>query len=251
MLSVSRAAVMLALDVFRTLEGRNVLVVGAGETARLAVEALAEKNCGKILITNRTRANAEELLLAHDEMNSFNGDVIDFDDFKNHLGGVDIVITSTSATDPILRKNDFAGVDRKMLVIDIALPRNVDVTVGDLPSVTLRNIDELNSIVDGNQEKYLKDLPKIKEMIREEMIEFLCWYYLLPLLPEYEKSNKPTAEQKEEVLKVKRFLNQNLGEIHRLSAEGGGDFTLDLESHLSLIQNLQMLKAKAFAPATA
>ena len=77
-----------------------------------------------------------------------------------------------------------------MLVIDIAVPRDVEDSVRENPNVIVKNIDDLHSIIDGNQEKRMKDLPKVKDMIIKEMVDFLTWYYLLPILPAYEKTGR-------------------------------------------------------------
>jgi len=121
-----------------------------------------------------------------------------------------------------------------------------------VPKITLRNIDALRSIIDGHYEKRVNDLPQVKKMIVEEMVDFLTWYYSLPIMPNYERTgSKPSQEQTAEILKVKSFLNNNLFEIHRLAAKSGGDFYEDLESHFSLIRTLQTLKAESFASAVA
>ena len=146
------------------------------------------------------------------------------------------MISSTGSNEPVLFKEDFADQTRKVLVIDIAVPRDVDPAVAENPNVILQNIDDLHHIADDYHEKRMTDLPKVKRMIIEEMIEFLNWYYLLPILPAYERTGfKPTPEQKNEILRTKEFLNQNISEIHKLAAKSGGDFESDLQSHFSLI----------------
>ena len=248
--SVSLAAVELANQTLGSLQGRSVLVIGAGETARLTTEALVSKRVGKLLVTNRTRTHTEDLLSALNTDPVFDTEILDFDDFKERLNEVDIIISSTGSDEPILYRDDFAGLSQKMLVIDIAVPRDVDDSVRENPNVIVRNIDDLNSIIDGNQEKRMMDLPKVKEMIIKEMVDFLTWYYLLPIMPAYEKTGaKPSPEQKMEILKIKEFLNQNVSEIHKFAARAGNDFRDDLDSHFSLIQRLQAMKSAAFGAA--
>jgi glutamyl-tRNA reductase len=248
--SVSLAAVELAIRTFGSLRGRKVLVIGAGEMARLTAESLVAKKVGKLLVTNRTRSHAEELLSALRETDEFDGEVLDFENFKNVLTSVDIVISSTGSPDPILYKQDFTGLLEKVLVIDIAVPRDVDIAVAEHPNVILKNIDDLNSIVDDNQEKRMRDLPKVKKLIMNEMVDFLTWYYTLPLLPEYEKTGvKPSRQQSDEVLRIKQFLANNVSEIHRLYANANGNFSDDLASHFDLINRLQTMKARTFSAA--
>ena len=250
--SVSLAAVQLGVETFGSLRGRTALVIGAGQMARFTGEALINKNIDKILVTNRTRSHAEEMVSTLHADHSFEIEILDFDNFKDHLPSVDMIISSTGSIDPILFKDDFPVLEKKLLVIDIAVPRDVDTAVAEVPKITLRNIDALRSIIDGHYEKRVNDLPKVKKMIVEEMVDFLTWYYSLPIMPPYERTgSKPSQEQTAEILKVKSFLNNNLSEIHRLAAKSGGDFYEDLESHFSLIRTLQTLKAESFASAVA
>ena len=250
--SVSLAAVELGVETFGSLQGRTALVIGAGQMARFTAEALINKNIAKILVTNRTRSHAEDMVSTLHADHSFEIEILDFDNFKDHLPSVDMIISSTGSIDPILFKDDFPVLEKKLLVIDIAVPRDVDTAVAEVPKITLRNIDALRSIIDGHYEKRVNDLPQVKKMIVEEMVDFLTWYYSLPIMPNYERTgSRPSLERTAEILKVKSFLNNNLFEIHRLAAKSGGDFYEDLESHFSLIRTLQTLKAESFASAVA
>ena len=238
--SVSLAAVKLAFETFGSLEGRTVMVIGAGETARLTADALITKHVGKILVTNRTRKRADQLLDELCESHSFNGEVVEFASFKDRLSEVDIVISSTGSPEPILMSEDLADIRTQMLIIDIAVPRDIDPLVKTIPGVILKNVDDLNSVVDRDHQKRLKDIPRVKNMIREEMVDFLTWYYSLPLMPEYEKTGtQPSAVLRNEILKVKEFVNQNMSEIHKLTIAGTGSFYDDLARHFRLIQNLR------------
>ena len=249
--SASLAAVEMALEMFGSLRDRKVLVLGAGETARLTAEALLNKHVQKLIVSNRTRNHAVELLESL-ELGETETAVIDFEEFHRHLQEVDIVISSTGAHLPIIRPDDLVGQPAKILLIDIAVPRDIDPAVAGLPNVTLRNIDDLHTIVNENHERRLKDLPKVKKLIAHEMVDFPTWYYTLPLLPACEKTGeKPSQDQKSEILKIKQFLNENVSEIHKLYAGSKGDFKEDLNSHFALVNRLQTMKAQAFAQAAA
>lgn len=249
--SASLAAVEMALEMFGTLRDRKVLVLGAGETARLTAEALLNKHVQKLIVSNRTRAHAVELLESL-EAGVTETSVIDFDQFRDHLQDVDIVISSTGSQLPIIGVDDLAGLAGKILLIDIAVPRDVDPAVAALPNVTLRNIDDLHVIVNENHDRRLRDLPKVKKLIAQEMVDFLTWYYTLPLLPAYERTGeKPTADQKSEILRIKQFLNNNVSEIHKLYAGAKGDFQEDLNNHFALVKRLQQMKAETFGYAAA
>jgi glutamyl-tRNA reductase len=242
--STSLAAVELAAETFGSLRGLNVLVLGAGETARLAAEALLNKRVGTLLVSNRTRKNAEDLMDAL-ERSATRRSVVDFDKFRDRLGSVDIVISSTGSELPILNAKDFRGSgNHRVLVLDIAVPRDVSVEVGQLPNVVLKNIDDLHSIVNENHERRLRDLPRVKKLISQEMADFLTWYYTLPLMPAYEKTRcRPAPDRTLEILRTKEFLSRNASEIHKLFAGSKGDFKEDLDNHLALVRRLQEKRA--------
>jgi glutamyl-tRNA reductase len=90
----------------------------------------------------------------------------------------------------------------------------------------------------------MKDLPKAKKLVMTEMVDFLTWYYSLPLMPAYEKIGaKPAAAQSKEIIDIKKFLARNVSEIHKLAANLRSDFREDLASHFSLVRKLQLMKA--------
>lgn len=245
--SVSLAAVEMAMRTFGSLRGRTALVIGAGETSRLTAEALINKKIGKIIFTNRTRSHAEELMTALNVDFSFLSEVCDLAEMTGRLPEADIVISSTGSPEPLLYEKDFSGRSSQILAVDIAVPRDIDEGAANDPNVILRNIDDLNIIIDENHSRRLEDLPKVKKMIVKEMVDFLTWYYLLPLMPSYEKTGaKPSAEQKTEILEIKHLLMQHLPEIHRLAVQAGGDFNQDLTSHHALINKLKRVKAQKF-----
>ncbi len=245
--SISLAAVELAGEIFGNLQNKNILIVGAGETAKLTVECLLKRGIGKIKITNRTRENAEELLTNLQKSHRFDGEIINFADFKNHLDETDIVISSTGAVEPILTAADFAAQTNKILLIDIAIPRDIAPEVGENEAVILKNIDDLHSIVDRNYERRTKDLPHVKKIIMKEMGDFLTWYYSLPLLPVFQKTyTKPDRATVNEILKIKEFLIKNVSELHKLAMQSRGNVSDDLQNHIALVEKLQTMKREAF-----
>ncbi len=245
--SVSLAAVELAGEIFGSLQNKNILIVGAGETAKLTAECLLKRQVGRIKITNRTRENAEELLTNLQKSNRFEGEIVDFANFKNHLNETDIVISSTGAIEPILTANDFANQTNKILLIDIAIPRDIAPQVGKNEAVILKNIDDLHAIVDRNYERRTKDLPHVKRIIMKEMGDFLTWYYSLPLMPVFQKTyTKPDRATVGEILKIKEFLIKNVSELHKLAMQSRGNVSDDLQNHIALVEKLQAMKREAF-----
>lgn len=250
--SISLAAVELAVDTLGSFEDKNIMVIGAGETARLTAECLLKRSTGKIFFTNRTDTKALEMMQSLREDYDFNGEVVRFEEFKNYLNETDIIISSTGASEPILSKKDFADQKNKILLIDIAIPRDIAADVEENEFVVLKNIDDLHQIVDRNYERRMSDLPIIKRVIASEMGEFLVWYYSLPLLPELQKTGaKNRSESADEALKIRKFLMKNASEFHKLARESGGDASVDLKNHFAFIEKLQLMKSEAFGDANA
>lgn len=241
--SISSAAVELARKTLGTLRNKTVLIVGAGSMARLTAESLLKKNVGKIYITNRTRKHADELLESLKAENDFRGEVIDFGEFKNRLNETDLVISSTAAPAPILEKEDFRGQTNKILLIDIAVPRDIAPETTECGAVTLKNIDDLNAIVDNNHQRRMADLPLAQKIVMKEMSDFLIWYYMLPLLPaKMQGGAKPDPETQREIVRVKEFLLGNLPHLHKLAMQKGTDFA----AHLEVVSQLTAMKEAAF-----
>jgi glutamyl-tRNA reductase len=242
-ISISLAAVELAVETFSTLKNKTVLIIGAGDTARLAAESLLKKNVGKILITNRTKSRAEELLLDLRKSHNFESETIEFGDFKDVLNRTDIVISSTGSPVRILTLEDFKDQTNKILLIDIAVPRDIDASVSRNENILLKNIDDLHSIVDKNFERRMKDLPRVKKIIMHEMSDFLMWYYSIPLLPDFRRrAGKPADAAISEIKEIKKFLLQNVSEIHKSTRQTNGDSNLDLKNHLDLVKKLYAAK---------
>lgn len=244
-ISISLAAVELARETFGTLSDKTVLIVGAGDTAKLTAECLLKMRVGKILVTNRTRVHAEDFLDELHKSHRFESAVIDFETFSEHLNEVDIVISSTGAPDYILNKEDFDRQKRKILLIDIAMPRDVAPEAAENPFVSLKNIDDLNVIVDRNHAKRLNQLPQVKKLIYQEMGDFLVWYYSLPLLPQSCKAGeKPDVQTVEEIKRIKEFLSSNAAQFHKMARRN--DAESELNEHLNLVNRLLSLKEMSF-----
>ena len=242
--SISLAAVELATQTFGSLDEKKVLIIGAGETARLTAECLIKKRVGKIFITNRTEAHADELLESLQSVSDFSGEVINFADFKKHLNEADIIISSTSSPEPILHKADFAGQKNKILLIDIAVPRDIAPEVGECRNVLLKNIDDLNTIVDKNYQRRMADLPKVTRIMMNEMSDFLVWYYSLPLLPQTMQGGaKPDKDLQDEIVNVKNFLLKNVSELHKLAMQSGAE---NFAGHVSVVNQWMVMREAEF-----
>lgn len=241
--SISLAAVETTVEVLGSLENKSVLIIGAGETARLTAECLVKRQVGKIYLTNRTRASADELLFNLRQTEKIVGEVIEFADFKKILGQMDIIISSTSSANYILGESDFDNLTRKTLVIDIAVPRNVEPQSAGNKNVVLKNIDDLSLIIDRNFECRMAEIPLVNRIIAKEMGDFLMWYYALPLLPQFGgKKGKPETAMVEELREIKAFLAKHISLFHKLARQSKGTAEDDLQIHADLVRQLYILK---------
>jgi glutamyl-tRNA reductase len=166
--SVSYAAVELAREIFGTLAGKRVMIVGAGKMSELAARHLRRAGATHMLVTNRTRERAEEMARL------FEADILEYDRFKAALSEMDIVITSSAAPHYILRKDEMRRViearrNRPMFLIDIGVPRNVEPAVNELDNVFLYDIDDLARVVDANVQARHKEAEEGEAIIAEEV----------------------------------------------------------------------------------
>lgn len=182
--SISYAAVELASKIFFDLERKHVLLLGAGETAEIAVRILAERGVTNITIANRTRSRAEELVSRVGV-----GTVIDFEQFNAVLPDADVVITSVSVTEPLVTRDTMKAAlhARKkrdpLFIVDIGMPRNVAHEVRDLSNVFLHDIDSLQVIVDQNMARRRAEIPRAQQIVESEANEMFKWLNALDVVP--------------------------------------------------------------------
>jgi glutamyl-tRNA reductase len=180
--SVSHAAVELAKKIFGSLDGKKILLIGAGEMAELTGQQLIEKGAQSITVANRSLAQAE--LLAE----RFHGEAASLDDLEKILIETDIVISSTGAsgfivTAEMLRNIHHRRRNRLLFLIDIAVPRDIEPAASELENVFLYNIDNLQDIVDENVNARRKEAIKAERIIDEEVERFVNWQKALESVP--------------------------------------------------------------------
>ncbi len=165
--SIGSAAVELAERVLGGLKGKRVLLVGAGEMGTLVAKAIAGKEVEAILIANRTYSKAERLA------KEIGGVAVRFDKLEECLRICDVVISATSAPHPVITRDIVERVmkDRyeKLILIDIALPRDVEEDVKEVEGVVVFTIDDLREISEENLKKRLKEAKKAEEIVKEEL----------------------------------------------------------------------------------
>jgi glutamyl-tRNA reductase len=180
--SISSAAVELAKKIFGELEGKNVMLLGAGEMAELAAQHLLGNGVKNIMVANRTFERAEELA------KEFKGDAIRFEHFPDALMMVDILICATGAPNYVVNR-DMASRALKerrhkpIFMIDISNPRNIDPEVDKVDNVYLYDIDDLQSKVDVNTEGRAKEAGRAEEIVAQEVETYLAWERALDAVP--------------------------------------------------------------------
>lgn len=222
--SVSYAAVGLIKKVFDELSKKSVLLVGAGEMAELALRHLIGTGINKVFVTNRTYERAKELA------KDFNGLAFPFDNLKELLTKVDIVICSTGAPNyvinlPMIKEIMPLRKYRPIFFIDISVPRNIDPDINNLDNVYLYNIDDLQDVVDNNLLERKKEADKALKIVEEETEKFMQWLNSLQSVPviisirnkaeevrqqELEKFKARFKELSPEVLNSVDYLTQSI-----------------------------------------
>ncbi|MDI7740673.1 glutamyl-tRNA reductase [Lysinibacillus fusiformis] len=180
--SVSYAAVELAKKIFGSLKNKHVAILGAGKMGELAIQNLYGNGVGKVTVVNRTFEKAEKLA------SKFNGDAKSMQELQCMLLEADILITSTGATDYVIDYELMQFVERlrkgkPLFMVDIAVPRDIDPRVSDLPNVFLYDIDDLQGIVEANLAEREQAAKEITDMIGQEVLQFKDWFATLGVVP--------------------------------------------------------------------
>jgi len=170
--SVSTAAVAMAAQRLGSLEGRSILVMGAGEMGEGMVRALATNGVSDIRIANRTWENAAELA------ERLGGTPIRLAELDAALTEVDLLLTGTGANSMIIEHSDIERVmrargDREILVVDVAVPRDVDPAAADIPGVTILDMDDLRAFAEAGMAERRREVASVESMCAEELERYL------------------------------------------------------------------------------
>ncbi len=172
--SVASAAVELLRTELATLAARRVLVVGAGETARLVARQLLHARPAELLVANRTRAAADALAA------SVGGRAIALSEVAKALGDMDAVVTATRAPRFVVSARDVAEAmgrraGRRLVLIDLAVPRDVDPAAAQTPGVTLHAIDAIQRVVDETLSRRMAEVPRVEGLVDEALTRYEAW----------------------------------------------------------------------------
>lgn len=180
--SVASVAVDLARKIFGDLRGKGILVLGAGDTAERVVAALGREGVEGVLVANRSYDPAFDLAAR------VSGRAVRLDETTRALAEVDIVLASTSAPHPLITRAMMAeahphGVSRPLLMVDIAIPRDIEPEVGSFPNVFLYNVDDLQKILDEHQGRRQVAAVEAEALVEREAATFGGWHRSLAVVP--------------------------------------------------------------------
>jgi glutamyl-tRNA reductase len=209
-LSVSHAAVLLLKQHIEHLSSVQVLVIGVGEMAELAARALQMHGATSIGIINRTDARADTLA------RRLGVQALKWDNLSKALQDFDVAIAATSAPGFVIRARDIegrVGEPRKypILFVDIAVPRNIDPRVGELPGVKLYDLDDLQAVVETHRNHRQAEVGQVKAIIDDELETYWQWLHtrqVVPLITELRRQAETLAQTElEETLRRLPGLN--------------------------------------------
>jgi len=197
--SISSAAVGLARDVVGDLAQRHVVIIGAGETSELTAQALAAEGVQTIFVANRHADRARSIA------DRFGGSVSSLHELPERLVEADIVVTSTASPHALIGVDPLADVMRQrdgqpLLLIDIAVPRDVEPAAAELDGVTLYDIDDLQSVVARHRSTREAERTTAEAIVEEEIVRFARWMGQLDVVPTISALREHGASIVEQVL---------------------------------------------------
>ncbi len=251
--SVAYAAVQLTGRLFDRLEDKTALLLGAGETSELVLQHLRGQGVGTVIIANRSVERAESLA------NRFEAEAIALSELDHHLHRADILIASTASSRPVFGKGAVETAlkrrkHRPMLMIDIAVPRDIEAEVAQLDDVFLYTVDDLENIIDSGQQGRREAAELGESIVEKETDSFMRWLAerqsINPLLKLREhasaieeaelaraRARLAAGQPADDVLErlahalTNKFLHAPLSEL-RTAAQRGDDATLDAAQRL-------------------
>lgn len=255
--SLGYATVELARNIFRGLENCRVLLIGAGEIARSVARPLVERGARELRVANRS---AERARLFQEEFPE--AELLPFDARLEAVREAEVVVVSTSADEPVLTRRQLqeAMASRSthpLLVVDLGVPRNVEPTAAKIENLFLHTVDSLEHLIQRNLKLRKEEVPRVQEIVEEELEHFRAWYRGLeaePVVAQLQKQAERIRQQElaealsrfppethEELERLTRSLVRKI--LHHPSTQlrGGGEAVRDT-SRLHLVRELFRLE---------
>ncbi len=201
----SVAVADFAQQIFESFDDKTTLVIGAGQMAEETLNYLRDQGARDLIVANRSEERARDLAM------HWSGRVAAWDDLDKALAEADLVVTTTAATEPIVTADAFAAIqtargERPLFILDLAVPRDFDPAVGDLPGVYLYSIDDLKAVCDANRRRRKKELPAAQRIIAQETDNFFAEQHHRATGPVIQQLRDGWQKPKDEELR--RLLNK-------------------------------------------
>jgi glutamyl-tRNA reductase len=214
--SISSAAVELAHLKITDLSACRVAILGAGKMSRLLVQHLISKGATQIAILNRSLQRAQELASHFSDADLT---LHEFSEMESALAKSDLVFTCTSSTEPILNRAMLEPIVNRctaMMIVDIAVPRNVHANVNELKAIQAFNVDDLKAVVAQNQESRRQMAMEAEELLEEELDAFDVWWRSLETVPTISSlRSKIEAIREQELEKALSRLGTEFADKHQ------------------------------------
>jgi glutamyl-tRNA reductase len=217
--SMGYAVVELARNIYSDLAGVRVLVLGAGETATFVVRNLLERGATDVRVANR---GAERARALQSEFPAIT--LLPLDERFEAAANADLVVTTTSAAEPLLTRDRLRKAlgrrkGRPLLMVDLGVPRNVEEAAGRLDNIFLHSIDSLQSLIDRNLKKRREEVPRVAEIVGQELARYGAWYRSLeaePLVARLQKQAEAIRRRELETA-LKRFPAETHADLDRVT----------------------------------
>lgn len=201
-LSTSYIGIKLLKEEIGSLKGKKALVVGAGKISRLSLKYLCEEELGKIYVTNRTHGRLKDIFKEFPWLTP-----IEYDDRYSILSDIDIIISATSAPHTIIKYEDMPKLCKKLYILDLALPRDVDSRVKKFENVVLYHIDDLSKVSEDNRQKREELSKQAMEIIDKGVKEFIEWMGSIKVDPVLKSLNERCSDIKDDTIE---YINRKL-----------------------------------------
>jgi len=211
-MSVAFAGVKVAEQIFGSLDQHRALILGAGTTSEQVARHLCDRGTRYLRVSNRTAEKAKDLA------ERFGGEVTPWEDFSASLSWADLIVTSVSSRDAVLKRETLeqamtARQNRPLLIIDLGVPRNVAANAAGLYNVYLYDIDGLTEIVEQNKKARRDEIPKAEVIVDGQILKFMRWHAGFTACSVFaELATKPSAERP-------ILLREHLASMSHLSEE--------------------------------
>jgi glutamyl-tRNA reductase len=217
-MSVASAGVKLAERIFGKLNERKALVLGAGTISEQVVSQLRDRGIAQLHVMNRSRDRADELA------KQFGGKVVGWGEWGTALQSPDVVVSSVSADEPVLRRDIVeramaARGNRALFLMDLGVPRNIDAGVGELYNVYVYNTDDLTEIVQQNRNARESEIPRAQGIVDEHVTKFLSWQASVELVGLVDALRVKMREERASFIRSRMEPMKHLTETDRAHVE--------------------------------